>query len=444
MLVDSDQPVELIVVNTCCITTTAMRKSRQAIRRCLRSSPDAWVLVTGCYSDYDATAIHKLLSDQDIDENRLCVTGHHDNLAQQVDQLIARLLAPESNTCVTTAANPDCMPENLFDIRTRRLAAVKRKARGTRDLQSIKRFDGHQRAFVKVQDGCDAFCTYCVVPYTRCNLWSRPAGEVLDECRTLINNGHREIVLSGVFVGAYGRQTSIRRKWDDSANQLPDLLAQVAELDGLWRVRLSSLEPGDCTDELLNVYKEKSNVAPHLHLPLQSGSTSVLKRMNRQYSADEFCHTIDRIREALDRPSITTDIIVGFIGESDEEFAETLAVARHAAFAKIHAFPFSAIPGTSAWTLRDQAPSSEQARLRMQELTKLERELATAYREQFIGQTFEALVESTRPQAGIRQAMTDRYLTVTFPFSDELDLTGQIVRTRITGVTDDGLSGEIA
>ena len=157
-------------------------------------------------------------------------------------------------------------------IRTRRTAAVKANVPGTARLGSIDRFAAHQRAFVKVQDGCDAFCTYCIVAYTRPRVWSREPGEILRECRRLVEAGHKEIVLCGVFLGAFGRATAVRRRWDDAPSALPELLKQVAGLDGLWRVRLSSLEPGDVSDELLAAVRDLPRVAPHFHLPLQSSS----------------------------------------------------------------------------------------------------------------------------------------------------------------------------
>jgi len=169
-------------------------------------------------------------------------------------------------------------------IRARRQAAVKVKSPGTRRLGPIEHFPRHQRAFVKVQDGCDAFCSYCIVPYARANVWSRDADEVVAECRRLVQAGHKEIVLAGVFLGAYGRDTTIRRRWDKRPDALAGLVRRVADIDGLWRVRLSSLEPGDLTDELLAAAGELPNFAPHFHLPLQSGSPRILSRMNRQYS----------------------------------------------------------------------------------------------------------------------------------------------------------------
>ena len=310
----------------------------------------------------------------------------------------------------------------------------------------LKRFPNRQRAIVKVQDGCDAFCAYCIVPYTRPVVWSRDVGRITAECEALVAAGHREIVLSGVFLGAYGRQTALRRQWGQSEAPLTELIRAVAEIEGLWRLRLSSLEPADLTDDLLGLWRDLPNLAPHFHLPLQSGSSRVLQRMNRQYTAEEYCRTVEHLHGALDRPALTTDIIVGFPGESDGDFDQTISVARQAGFSKIHTFPFSAIEGTAAWSRRSEAPPAEEVKARMARLGALEADMAAAYRCQFVGDVLEGVVEGARarrdrPQS--RQAMTDRYLTVRFGAPRENDLTGQVVSLRIAAATKTGLRGTL-
>ena len=194
---------------------------------------------------------------------------------------------------------------------------------------------------------------------------------------------------------------------------------------------------------MLDLWRDLPNLAPHFHLPLQSGSEAILKAMNRQYTAPQFRRTVRRVRSCLDDAAITTDIIVGFPGETDEDFAQTLDLAGEAGFSKIHAFPFSAIEGTAAWSRRDQAPSPDVVKQRLARLGRLEREMALAFRKRFVGRTMEALVESTRVAPGLRQGMTDRYLTVRFAAPDG-DLTGQVVRVLITGATENGLDGTLA
>ena len=456
---------DLVVINTCCVTTAAMRKSRQAIRRAVRASPNAAVLVTGCYSDYDAWRIEAILAALGGPDRPTAVVGHHGDLAASLDTFLSVLGRPGDaasiwqaqgaraglsgdDLCMSaySAACRDGAPATPSTIRARRKTTVKKNTPRPRGLGPIKEFPEHQRAFVKVQDGCDAFCAYCIVPYTRVNVWSRTYQSVLDECRHLVAAGHKEIVLCGVFLSAYGRATAIRRRWDRSPSALPGLLRRLAAIDGVWRVRLSSLEPADLTDELLAVYTDLPNVAPHFHLPLQSGSQHILRRMNRQYTPRAFRRTVDRLRTALDRPAVTTDVIVGFPGESNADFAATLALAADAGFAKIHAFPFSAVEGTAAWTYRHEAPAPEVTRARMAELAVLERDLAADYRRQFVGQTLEGLVEQPRgPEPRLRRAMTDRYLTVRFApaAAETADLTGEVVRLHVLDVSAEGLRGTL-
>jgi len=441
---EGDSPADLVVVQTCCITHVAMRKSRQAIRQAVRRSPGAVVLVSGCYSDYDRAQIRGVLKSLGVPESRAIVAGNQDDVAAAAQQAL-HILADEASRSpgggkkgwMSASESPDSAAGSSASIRTRRLAAIKNKTPGPSLLGAIERFDGHQRAFVKVQDGCDAFCSYCVVPYTRPNVRSRPAEQVLAECRRLVEAGHREIVLCGVFLGAYGRQTALRRKWDASPPKLPELLRQIAGIDGLWRVRLSSLEPGDVTEQLLAAARELPNFAPHFHLPLQSGSGQVLSRMNRQYTPEEFLSAVRRIRAALDRPALTTDILVGFAGEGEQQFGETLCVAREAAFSKIHAFPFSPIRGTAGWLMRGDAPPPPVVRRRMNALAELEAQMARSYRTLFVGDSLEAVVESGGT------AMTDRYFTVHFEAGGPRPPSaGEVLRLRITGVEEDGARGE--
>ena len=428
----------LVIINTCCVTTTAMRKSRQAIRKAVGEAPGAAVLVTGCYSDLDAPRIRKFLAEMRIPPTRIIIEGYHGDLPLRLKSLLQEQSPnPSLDACEDEVGGPGT-------IASRRNSALRRKVSPASRLSGIDRFDRRQRAFVKVQDGCDAFCSYCIVPYTRPRVWSRPIDEVEAESRRLVAAGHKEIVLSGVFLGAFGRSTALRRRWaKNEPAKLPQLLERIARIEGLWRVRLSSLEPGDVTDELLDVCSRELRVAPHFHLPLQSGSERILRRMNRQYTTTEFRRTVQRIREILDHPAITTDIIVGFPGATDADFSETLDMVRFAAFTKIHAFPFSPVEPTVAWKWRGEAPPSEIVRARLQRLRELEKETANVYRRSFINQEMEGLVERARPgEDGLRRAMTDRYLKVAFqgPDSGE-ELTGKIVKLRVERASAEGLDG---
>lgn len=423
----SPGPVELLVVNTCCVTAPAMAKSRHALARAVRSAPEAVVLVVGCYGDYDARRLARLLVSLGVPPGKAVIAGHHGDLSTRILQALALLARPGAGRAsvgslgreqptsggeesgkfpsATTSELPTSTPPT---IRARRQAAVKHNLPATAHLPSLRSFPGRQRAIVKVQDGCDAFCAYCIVPYIRCRTWSRPPDVVERECRELVAAGHREIVVCGVFLGAYGRDTAVRSRWGRRPCELPNLVRRLAAIEGLWRLRLSSLECGDITDELLAACTGTDTIAPHFHLPLQSGSNRILRRMNRRYTPEEFLQAVARLRAALDRPAITTDILVGFPGEEEADFAATLAAARQAGFAEIHAFPFSPIEPTAAWVLRRQAAPAHIVKQRMAQLAALEAELASEYRSQFVGQTLQALVEGRAPPSPMHRAWGPR------------------------------------
>ncbi|MBI5722643.1 MAG: MiaB/RimO family radical SAM methylthiotransferase [Planctomycetes bacterium] len=477
---------DLVIINTCCVTATAMRKSRQAIRRLVRSAAGSFALVIGCYATYDGRQAGKILACLGLDPGKAFICGHQDDLEKILAELAKRLCGPSdrppnnARSIILPAPGAPSMksPEHPAngrrtfqeDIKAKRLLAVKRNPPGMSNLKPVDNFPRRQRAFVKVQDGCDAFCSYCIVPYTRPVVRFRPAEEIVCECENLVRAGYKEIVLSGVFLGAYGQATAIRRKWTP-CRHLPELIQKIAGIDGLWRLRLSSLEPLDATDELLAVCRNLPNFAPHFHLPLQSGSPKILRRMNRQYSAAQYRSAADRIRRTFDRPAITTDIIAGFPGETGEDFQQTLEMAEYCGFSKIHAFPFSPINGTAAWNHRGQMPPTHVVKARLAELAQLESRLAISYRAQFVGQTVEAIVEGqndsdsdaegvqieTASPAGRgrpankskktrrqRQALTDRYLNVFFDppeISEIPDLTGSVVSLAIQSLHPDGLAG---
>ncbi|MGB0715838.1 MAG: tRNA (N(6)-L-threonylcarbamoyladenosine(37)-C(2))-methylthiotransferase MtaB [Phycisphaerae bacterium] len=309
-------------------------------------------------------------------------------------------------------------------------------------------FHGHQRAFLKVQDGCDAFCSYCIIPRLRPSLRSKPIDVAIDEARSLVASGHQEIIITGIFLGAYGRETAIRKRFGAERSPLAALVRGLAQVEGLKRLRLSSLEPGDVDEELLDVLASEPVCVPHLHLPLQAGSAEILRRMNRQYTRDDFDAMIDRTRSRLDRPAISTDIIVGFPGETDADFEATLEASRRAAFVKIHAFPFSPRERTAAARWQKDFVQSGLARDRMNELGKLESELSTRFRRQFIGDVERVLIEQDDDPFDVmegtvvpRQGRTDRYFPV--HFEDAEASVGDLVDVRIDRVTPTRTHGTV-
>ena len=259
----------------------------------------------------------------------------------------------------------------------------------------LKSYTGRSRAFLKVQDGCDAYCTYCIIPKIRTKVCSKDEKNILQEARDLIAAGHNEIVLTGIFLGAYGQTTARRKRWDPAfRDSLAEMVAQVAALPGLARLRLSSLEPADVTDRLLEVFKSYPTLMPHLHLPLQSGSGRILKRMARQYTIEQFMDVVGR-KSVLDRPAITTDIIVGFPGESEEDFEQTLDISRRVGFPK-STRSASACENTlrTGWSQKFPPPSYATA-----ESPASPRPTITGkFRRQFVGQTVEVIVDISGAQ----------------------------------------------
>jgi threonylcarbamoyladenosine tRNA methylthiotransferase MtaB len=259
-----------------------------------------------------------------------------------------------------------------------------------------QRQSDHQRAFLKVQDGCDAHCTYCVIPQLRPSLWSKPIDDAVEEARRLVDAGHGEIVLTGIFLGAYGQATALRRRQGGGGGGAPlaELLdALCTRVAGLRRLRLSSMEPLDVTGELIALMRSHRQIVPHFHLPLQSGSDELLRRMNRQYGRQDYLEMIAHLKSAFDRPAITTDVIVGFPGETAEHFGRTVEVVGRVGFIHVHAFSYSPRPGTAAarWT-RDYVHGPVVNR-RIERLLELSERQSLEFRRQFAGEEVEVLVE---------------------------------------------------
>jgi threonylcarbamoyladenosine tRNA methylthiotransferase MtaB len=329
--------------------------------------------------------------------------------------------------------------EEVHEVGASRTARL----RGMTTLPQLgERQTGHQRAFLKVQDGCDAHCTYCIIPQLRPRLWSKSIDDAVDEARRLVDAGHVEIVLTGIFLGAYGQPTALRRRQSMSAAEPLGRLVEAlcARVSGLGRLRLSSLEPGDLTEDLLKVLKGSPRVVPHFHLPLQSGSDRLLRRMNRQYGREDFLELAERVKEAFDRPAITTDIIVGFPGENDEEFERTVEVVRRVGFLHIHAFSYSLRPKTAAARWTKEHVRGPIVNERIERLGAMAMESSRAFRESFVGETVEVLVERASSEeremelmAGYQHGRCERYFAVHFQ-SEGLP-PGTLARVRVDRVT---------
>jgi threonylcarbamoyladenosine tRNA methylthiotransferase MtaB len=312
---------------------------------------------------------------------------------------------------------------------------------GTTSLPQLgERQTGHQRAFLKVQDGCDAHCTYCIIPKLRPRLWSKSVDDAVDEATRLVASGHVELVLTGIFLGAYGQPTALRRRQDHASR------APIAELidglctrvRGLRRLRLSSLEPGDLTPHLIAVLKSHAQVVPHFHLPLQSGSDLILRRMNRQYTRDDFVRMVEQVYATFDRPALTTDVIAGFPGESDAEFEHTIEVVDAARFIHVHAFSFSPRPGTAAARWSSDFVRGPVVNQRIDALRARASKHNFEFRKTFVGEEVELLVERASDEDGlsarVRHGRCERYFSVYFD-GDESIRDGDSVHVRVDRVT---------
>jgi threonylcarbamoyladenosine tRNA methylthiotransferase MtaB len=373
--VPAGEEADLHVVNTCTVTAEGDRKARQYIRKIARRDPSARIVVTGCAATRDPDRFRVL-------------PGVHLVVSVAERDRIAEILGA---------------PPSPF---------------------RISRFDGHTRAFLKVQDGCDDPCTFCIIPRVRGEVRSRPPREVLEEARRLGGAGHPEIVITGVHLGHYGR---------GEGYDLPGLIRSLEEAP-VERIRLSSLEAVEATDDLLEAIVSGEKVVPHFHLPLQSGADRVLRRMGRPYAAAQFAERADRIREMIPEPAITTDVIVGFPGETDEDFRETVAFCRRLGFSKMHVFPYSEREGTPAMKLGPAIPRDVRKR-RGRILGHLGQEMARAFAMGWTGRDVEVLFESYRH--GILRGKTERYVPAWAPGGREQK--GRIVNGRGIALTPEGL-----
>ena len=410
----SEKP-DLVVVNTCCVTHTASSKSRQYIRRTQKLSPDAVVVVCGCLptvqigESTDKTKnIHFIKKHDDLAETlSRIVNGPHifpskDRSNGALDST-ASAVSGHTNRLSGQGPNNSIKSENHSKIKH------KKELCNYPQVQPLTSFKGQTRAFLKVQDGCDGYCTYCIVPKTRPFVRSRPIDEILKEAQALVRAGHKEIVITGINLGAYGQKSVRRKQWPNQQNsKLADLLDRIARITNLVRIRLSSLEPGDVTQQLLDTFCKHRNIMPHLHLSLQSGSDAVLKKMCRQYKIDHVREKVEMIKSQLDRPAITTDIIVGFPGETDKDFEQTVIISKEIGFAKMHVFRFSSRKGTAAAKMQDNV-GNQVIKIRSEILRNLDIELGRKYRQQFLGQNTEILLESDN---GLLSGRCERYFMV--------------------------------
>lgn len=376
------QEADLCIVNTCTVTHQADSSSRRQIRQLKRANPQAKIVVTGCMAPQKEPLLEEVAS------TGLVV------LNEEKEQLINKIFP-----------NVENLPEF-----------------------SIKNFEAHTRAFVKVQDGCNSFCTYCIIPYVRGRSRCRPISQVLAEVKELVNSGYQEVVITGINVGDY----------EDEGKNLSDLVRAVDGIEGLSRVRISSIDPDEVDDGLLSAVVEGRHTCPSMHIVLQSGSNVVLKRMNRKYTRQMFMQTVERLRHANPDFTFTTDIIVGFPGETEQDFEETLQVIREVGFAKVHIFPYSSRERTRAHLFEDKIAPEVIAERKARAL-RVCNHASFLMRQKYVGKQVKVLTESAGSEGA--EGHTDHFLFVKIPKVDCKPNT--LLDVRLVGNDPESLIGEV-
>jgi threonylcarbamoyladenosine tRNA methylthiotransferase MtaB len=399
-VVEFEEPADVYVINTCTVTGTADRKSRQMVRRAGRRDPKAIVAVVGCWPQVAVDKVQEL---------------------PEVDVIIGTAERSQVVDLVEEAERTKHRVQKVVPVRQKR-----------KFEELPPDYSTHTRAFLKIQDGCNQFCSYCIIPYARGPVRSRPLQQVVRAAEELVRQGYKEIVLTGIHLGLYGSDFS-------PPIDLTAPLKLLEKVPGLERIRLSSLDPAEVIPEIVQLVAASSKICPHLHIPLQSGSTRILERMRRPYTAEEYLELVRAVRQAVPDVGLTTDIMVGFPGETEEDFASTVQVVEAAAFSRLHVFPYSPRPGTPAAGFPEQVPSRVKED-RSQRLISLGHRLALNFHQQHLGRELAVLVEQEHEE-GLLAGYSDNYVRMRFPGDDSL--INQIVPVTVTAAAEDYVHGEL-
>lgn len=363
---DFNDVCDVYIINTCTVTNNSDSKSRKMIRQAIKKNPNACVVAMGCF----------IAANQNYQEDGLdIVLGNKDK------SKIVSLL------------------EEYFETKEQIRCDYKERLKDFEDME-ITDFPGRTRAFVKIQDGCDNFCAYCIIPYVRGKCRSKSEEKVIEEVENLVKNGYKEIVLTGIHTGSYGV---------DLETNFADLLRKLGKIEGLHRLRISSIEITELTSEVLDCLREEKVLVDHLHIPIQAGSDEILKRMRRKYTLEEFKKKIEEIRSIQKDISISTDIIVGFPGETEELFEQSIKTCKEIGFSKLHVFPYSERKGTLSSKMDGKIEESVK-KARARKLIEVSKELEIKYMEKFIGKEVEVLIEEEKE--GFCYGHTGNYLHV--------------------------------
>lgn len=390
----NNEEADIVIINTCSVTHVSDAKSRQMIRRAIKNNPNAKIGVMGCYSQMASKEISEI-------EGVNVIVGTNNR-----ESLLPLIYSSNSN-------------EPVIEIK-------EYSKKDNYEKLSLSSYEDNTRAFIKVQDGCNNFCSYCIIPYARGRLRSRDLNDILKETKQLVENGYKEIVLTGIHTGAYGM--------DEGDLRLVDVIkAMIRENPSLSRIRISSIEIVEIDDELLNIIATSKVVVDHLHIPLQSGCDKILKLMNRRYDCAKFLEIVNKIRNVVPDIALTTDVIVGFPQENDEDFNETVEFIKKVNFSEIHVFPYSPRSGTPAASMKGQVhPTIKKERV--ETLLNLSKELHHSYMEKFIGKEVEVLFEEKDKTSNWIQGKSSNYLKV-YAKGDE-SLLNKIVKVKIDRILD--------
>lgn len=399
-IVPFEEEAEVYIINTCSVTNMADRKSRQMLHRAKKQNPDAVVVAAGCYAQ---SAGEELLKDSAVD----ILIGNNEK---------GRL------------------PQILEDWETSRRASYLHDL--TRETEyerlSLSQNEGHTRAYVKIQDGCNQFCSYCIIPYTRGRVRSRSLSDICKEVEKLARGGYQEVVLTGIHLDSYGADLP------EGEGDLLQVIHEIAGVEGIQRIRLGSLEPRIMSESFVRALSLEEKLCPHFHLSLQSGCDRTLKRMNRRYDTEEFRACCGRLRRYFDRPALTTDVIVGFPGETEEEFGETLAFLKEICFFETHVFKYSRRKGTKADRMEDQIPEEIKTK-RSDVLLALSRKNRQAYQRRLLGRRVEVLMEEScvLENEVYQIGHTREYVQVAVP--EKKDLSNRLLQVEVDVLPDFGI-----
>lgn len=390
-VVDFEDKADIYIINTCSVTNESDKKSRKMINRAKKNNPAAIIIVMGCYSQVNA---------EDIDVD--IVLGNKDK--SKIVEIIEEYIKTKQKKKI------------IYDL-----------TKVDFEKMEITNFDSHTRAFVKIQDGCNAFCSYCIIPYVRGRVRSKDPEDVIKEVTTLVEKGYKEIVLTGIHTGRYGT---------DINTNLEELLNKLVNIPNIYRIRLSSIEINEITPGIKELLKENKVMAKHLHIPLQSGSNKILKLMNRRYNKEEFLSMVDNLRDIPDI-SLTTDLIVGFPNEDEEEFNETIDTLKKIGFTKIHTFPYSKRKGTPA-AIMDNQVFPEEKKKRVHRILDLSNKYEHNFYESKIGKIYDGVVEVH--SNGTTIVHTSNFIPVII---NDIVEEGTIVNVKIEKVEDLKVYGRI-